>query len=41
MTPIPGMRIGHVHLKVADLQRAIDFYMDMYTRALDLDALLA
>ena len=22
----PGARIGHVHLKVADLQRAIDFY---------------
>jgi catechol 2,3-dioxygenase len=22
----PGTRIGHVHLKVADLQRAIDFY---------------
>jgi catechol 2,3-dioxygenase len=22
----PGVRIGHVHLKVADLQRAIDFY---------------
>lgn len=27
MTSIdPGVRIGHVHLKVADLQRAIDFY---------------
>ena len=27
MTPIhPGARIGHVHLKVADLQRALDFY---------------
>lgn len=26
-TPInPGTRIGHVHLKVADLQRALDFY---------------
>lgn len=26
-TPIdPGVRIGHVHLKVADLQRALDFY---------------
>src|SRR6266403_633872 len=22
----PGIRIGHVHLKVADLQRALDFY---------------
>jgi catechol 2,3-dioxygenase len=22
----PGVRIGHVHLKVADLERAIDFY---------------
>ena len=22
----PGVRIGHVHLKVADLQRALDFY---------------
>jgi len=27
MSPIdPGVRIGHVHLKVADLQRALDFY---------------
>ncbi|HEX6904441.1 MAG TPA: VOC family protein [Thermoanaerobaculia bacterium] len=27
MKPIdPGVRIGHVHLKVADLQRALDFY---------------
>ena len=27
MTPIhPGARIGHVHLKVAELQRALDFY---------------
>ncbi len=26
MTSLSGMRIGHVHLKVADLQRAIDFY---------------
>jgi len=26
--PIPaGTRIGHVHLKVADLQRALDFYV--------------
>src|SRR5882757_8590435 len=23
----PGVRIGHVHLKVADLQRSLDFYM--------------
>lgn len=23
----PGVRIGHVHLKVADLQRALDFYV--------------
>ncbi len=23
----PGARIGHVHLKVADLQRALDFYV--------------
>src|SRR6266700_6959982 len=22
----PGVRIGHVHLKVANLQRALDFY---------------
>src|SRR5947208_9658733 len=22
----PGVRIGHVHLKVSDLQRALDFY---------------
>ncbi len=27
MNPInPGVRIGHVHLKVADLQRSLDFY---------------
>ena len=27
MNPIhPGVSIGHVHLKVADLQRALDFY---------------
>jgi catechol 2,3-dioxygenase len=29
MTPSPiasGVRIGHVHLKVADLQRSLDFY---------------
>ena|SRR5438477_10398876 len=25
-TTDPGIRIGHVHLKVADLQRALDFY---------------
>ena len=24
----PGVRIGHVHLKVADLHRALDFYRD-------------
>jgi len=23
----PGVRIGHIHLKVADLQRALDFYV--------------
>jgi catechol 2,3-dioxygenase len=22
----PGVRIGHVHLKVADLERALSFY---------------
>ncbi|HZL44843.1 MAG TPA: VOC family protein, partial [Opitutaceae bacterium] len=22
----PAVRIGHVHLKVADLQRSLDFY---------------
>ncbi len=28
-TPIPAeTRIGHVHLKVADLERAIGFYRD-------------
>src|SRR6476660_2210397 len=26
LTVDPGVRIGHVHLKVADLQRALDFY---------------
>jgi catechol 2,3-dioxygenase len=26
MTINPAVRIGHVHLKVADLQRALDFY---------------
>ena len=27
MTPIdPGVRIGHIHLKVADLERALGFY---------------
>ena len=25
----PGVRIGHVHLKVADLERALGFYRDM------------
>jgi catechol 2,3-dioxygenase len=25
----PGVRIGHVHLKVADLERAIKFYRDV------------
>jgi catechol 2,3-dioxygenase len=25
----PGVRIGHVHLKVADLERALDFYRDV------------
>jgi catechol 2,3-dioxygenase len=25
----PGTRIGHVHLKVADLERAIDFYCNV------------
>jgi catechol 2,3-dioxygenase len=25
----PGVRIGHVHLKVADLERAIAFYRDL------------
>jgi len=30
MPPIdPGVRIGHVHLKVADLERAIGFYRDV------------
>jgi catechol 2,3-dioxygenase len=29
-TPIdPGVRIGHVHLKVADLDRAVPFYRDV------------
>ena len=29
-TPIhPGVRIGHVHLKVADLNRALTFYRDV------------
>ncbi len=27
--PIPGARIGHVHLRVADLSRAIAFYRDL------------
>jgi catechol 2,3-dioxygenase-like lactoylglutathione lyase family enzyme len=25
----PGVRIGHVHLKVADLERALAFYRDV------------
>ena len=25
----PGTRVGHVHLKVADLDRAVDFYTDI------------
>jgi catechol 2,3-dioxygenase len=25
----PRVRIGHVHLKVADLERALDFYCDV------------
>jgi catechol-2,3-dioxygenase len=25
----PGVRIGHVHLKVANLERALDFYRDV------------
>ena len=25
----PGVRIGHVHLKVADLERALGFYRDV------------
>jgi len=25
----PGVRIGHVHLKVADLERALEFYRDV------------
>src|SRR5947208_2152889 len=25
----PGVRIGHVHLKVADIQRSLDFYCDI------------
>jgi catechol 2,3-dioxygenase len=30
MQPIPaGTRIGHVHLKVANLQRALDFYINV------------
>jgi catechol 2,3-dioxygenase len=30
LPPIPaGTRIGHVHLKVADLKRALGFYMDV------------
>jgi catechol 2,3-dioxygenase len=26
----PQVRMGHVHLKVADLERAIGFYRDVY-----------
>jgi catechol 2,3-dioxygenase len=30
MRPVnPGVRIGHVHLKVADLERALGFYRDV------------
>ena len=30
ISPIhPGVRIGHVHLKVADLERALSFYRDV------------
>src|SRR5215467_9806111 len=30
VTPIhPGVRIGHVHLKVADIDRALKFYRDV------------
>ncbi|MDB6166687.1 MAG: Biphenyl-2,3-diol 1,2-dioxygenase, partial [Lacunisphaera sp.] len=25
----PGVRIGHVHLKVADLPRSLEFYCDV------------
>ena len=25
-----GVRMGHVHLKVADLERALGFYRDVY-----------
>ena len=25
----PGVRIGHVHLKVADLERSLRFYCDV------------
>jgi catechol 2,3-dioxygenase len=34
MTIDPGVEIGHVHLKVADLQRALDFYMGVLGFAL-------
>lgn len=30
----PGVRIGHVHLKVADLERALAFYVDVLGFAL-------
>ena len=29
LRPSPGVRIGHVHLKVADLDRAVAFYRDV------------
>jgi len=33
MTPVhPATRIGHVHLKVSDLERAIAFYSGVLTR---------
>ncbi len=35
MKPIdPGVRIGHVHLKVTDLQRALQFYCEILGFAL-------
>ena len=39
----PQVRIGHVHLKVADLERSLGFYcgvLAMFTRRLDLNDLL-
>lgn len=32
--PVPGVRVGHVHLRVADLERAIVFYRDVLGFAL-------